>query len=116
MGAKYTKEMDDYIIENFNDFDALDFMLEFNRKFKEGRTINALNNRACLLGIARTQKVFNENKSFDIEDVKRRAIGININGYKLIKFYPNYALYEKVYPTGERVKTTYSYYDLNQIV
>lgn len=116
MGAKYTKEMDDYIIENFNDFDALDFMIEFNRKFKQGRTINALNNRACLLGVARTRKVFNENKSFDIEDVKRRAVGSDINGFKLIKFYPKYALYEKVYPTGESVKMTYSYYDLNQIV
>jgi len=116
MGAKYTKEMDDYIINNFNDFDALDFMIEFNRKFKQGRTINGLNNRASFLGITRTKKFFDENKKLDIEDVKRRAVGKNINGYELIKFYPNYALFEKVYPTGERVKTTYSYYDLNQIV
>lgn len=116
MGAKYTKEMDDYIINNFNDFDALDFMIEFNRKFKQGRTINGLNNRASLLGLTRTQKVFNENKKLDIEDIKRRAVDNDINGYKLIKFYPKYALYEKVYPTGEKVKTTYSYYDLNQII
>ena len=116
MGAKYTKEMDDYIINNFNDFDALDFMLEFNRKFRQGRTISALYNRACLLGIARTQKVFNENKSFDIEDVKRRAIGKRINGYKLKCFYKNYALYEKEFKSGEVIRTTYTYWDLDKIV
>lgn len=116
MGAIYTKEMDEFIKEKFNKLQPLEFMFEFNRKFTAGRTENALSQRARLLGITRTEKVIEESKPLDINEIRKRAIGKTINGYKLKHFYPQYALYEKTYPTGEVIKTTYSYFDLNRFL
>ncbi len=114
MGAIYTKEMDDYIKQNFRN--SIEFMIEFNKRFMAGRTLNALEQRARLLGLTKIKKANEETRPLNIAEVKRRAIGKRINGYKLINFFDKYALYEKTFASGDTVRTTYSYFDLNNIV
>lgn len=116
----YTEEMDDFIKEKYNNYDIDEFVKMFNRCFEQNRTKLAIISKAKNLGIKRIgdfKDSSDKYKKININDIKKRTIDKEeINGYKLVKFYSNCALFEKKTKTGEIIKTTYTYWELNKII
>lgn len=116
--SKYTKEMDNFIIEKYQQHTRDEFTKLFNRTFDTNISVRAISSRAWMLGIT-TKQVESRKKiyiGFNTDEVKRRAAKKSINGYKVKNFYKNFALYEKTLENGETLRKTYTYWDLSRIV
>lgn len=113
----YTAEQDKFLIENYMQYVNSELAKRFNMKFKTDKTKDALVNRLHTLGYKKGVYIRKRNAGnigVNISEIKKKARGTRINGYKLKKFYPRFALYEK--QIGEEtIRTSYTYWDLDRI-
>lgn len=128
---QYTTEMDEWLRQNYNKHNKKEITRMFNEKFNAERTVWALSGRAHLLGISNKREKISierleeigkrENDEciiidLDKKELFKRARKTSINGYTLKKFYKHFALYEKTLLSGEKLRKTYTYWDLSRLI
>lgn len=128
---QYTTEMDEWLRQNYNKHNKKEITRMFNEKFNAERTVWALSGRAHLLGItSKREKITIERLkeiestendeavmcNIDIKELVKRIRKTSINGYKPKKFYKHFVLYEKKLESGEGLRKTYTYWELNRLV
>lgn len=128
---QYSSEMDEWLKQNYNKHNKREITRVFNEKFQADRTIWALSGRAHLLGItSKREKITIERLeeiqttendeavmcNVDKKELIKRIRKTSISGYKPKKLYKHFVLYEKTLKTGEKLRKTYTYWDLNRLV
>lgn len=128
---QYTSEMDEWLRLNYNKHRKKEVTRLFNEEFNTERTVWALSGRAHLLGISNKREKITIERLEEIQatesseavmcnvnkrELIKRIRKTKINGYKPKKFYKHFVLYEKKLKSGEILRKTYTYWELNRLV